>query len=304
MESDSYTVASDNINESVYIGLGQRDTVQSTNRRLVTCSLPPNEYADASESAIVKPPSSPSDGNSSSNMLYIVTTVICVSVILAVLLAFLVIRRSRRRKELFSSGPAIGKNHSDSPKTLAPLTVEVPQPIDDYDQQLLPSPDKLDMRSVYSDESSTSALTESHEYKERASRYGDLYGGNYGDGGMELLQNISNLSSKEDQIFDKVSSMLASGGDEADTGIAAIGAVSALVTGGSNDDSPDDLMPGFSSSPQNSPMSINNVDSLASENFDYSKVANSKEDDEEGRESPNVSPMPSIEEESVGGDEK
>ncbi|EJK69549.1 hypothetical protein THAOC_09181 [Thalassiosira oceanica] len=304
MESDTYTEASDNIVETVYIGPRQRGTVQSTSRRLVTCSLSPNEYTDASESAIVKPPS---EGNSSSNLLYIVTTVICVSVILALLLAFLAIRRSRRRKQLFSRGPEIDKNQPDSPKTQAPMIVEIPQPIDDYEQQLLPSPVKLDMRSICSDESSSaSALTESHEYKERASRYGDLYGGSYGDGGMELLQNISNLSSKEDQIFDKVSSMLANGRDEADPGgkvshIAAIGAMSKLVTEGSHDDSrvSDDLMPGFSSSPQNSYQSIDKVDSQASENFDYSMVANSN-DDEEGRESPNVSPMPSIEEESVG----
>ena len=215
------------------------------------------------------------------------------SVILAVLLAFLVIRRTRRRKQLFSSGPEMDENQPRSPKS-APMAVEVPQPIDDYDQQLLPSPDRIDMRSICSDESSTSALTESHEYKERANRYGELYGDNHGDGGMELLQNISNLSSKEDQIFDKVSSMI--GRDESG------GAMSKLVTEGSNDEShvSDDLMVGFSTSPQNSYQSINNVDSLASENFDYSMVANSKEDDEEGRESPNVSPMPSIEEESLG----
>ena len=117
------------------------------------------------------------------------------------------------------------------------------QPADTADVQLLPSPDKLDMRSVFSSEDGyiTEPETENHTFANRDSmnKYGNLYGGSYGNGVTPMKG-----ASVEDQV---ASNVVRSESEASDTpknsdqtrvsGLAAMGAASTLVTSYSGLDS-------------------------------------------------------------------
>jgi len=101
------------------------------------------------------------------------------------------VRRKRRNRRYFSDGP----NESNIAAQALEVDVEQP-PADPDDMQLLPSPDKMDMRSVFSSEQDVAELeTENYE-----SKYGGLYGGTYGDGGKDMLQTVQTAPTEDSQI--------------------------------------------------------------------------------------------------------
>lgn len=110
------------------------------------------------------------------------------------------IRRRKRRSQYFSDGPSDGDMGNNGSSSLAARAVLSSSPQRDPDDvQLLPSPDKLDMRSVYSEDMSTDCETENYTYdnydnKDAVSKYGNLYGGHYGNGGADVLKTLPSNS--------------------------------------------------------------------------------------------------------------
>mmetsp|Transcript_2169 Transcript_2169/g.4736 ORF Transcript_2169/g.4736 Transcript_2169/m.4736 type:complete len:162 (+) Transcript_2169:1209-1694(+) len=130
------------------------------------------------------------------------------------------------------------------PKSPAAREALSETPRDPDDVQLLPSTDKLDMRSIYSDEVSTDVETENYNDenfnrrdKEVASKYGNLYGA--GDGGAVIRHALSaKIARKDDLIVGNKSKdetlKVANGGGRSRTSggassLAAIGVASTLA---------------------------------------------------------------------------
>ena len=122
--------------------------------------------------------------------------------LLAIFLAVYV--RRKRRSRYFSDGPSddeagAGQNGQSAPPQAAFEDLRDPD-----DVQLLHSSDKWDMRSVYSEGTST-CDTENHTYEnynkakenDATSKYGQLYGGNYGNGGVDDMVGTQSVDTLE-----------------------------------------------------------------------------------------------------------
>ena len=182
--------------------------------------------------------------NDDGPLLAIGLSLLFVALAMAVVAA-LYVRRKKRNRRYFSDGPSDMNNNKSNAARNA-LTVNTDQPADTADVQLLPSPDKLDMRSVFSSEDGyiTEPETENHTFANRdsignANKYGNLYGGSYGNGVTPMKG-----ASVEDQV---ASNVVRSESEASDTpknsvqtrvsGLAAMGAASTLVTSYSGIDS-------------------------------------------------------------------
>eukprot|EP00571_Detonula_confervacea_P010900 CAMPEP_0172303724 /NCGR_PEP_ID=MMETSP1058-20130122/5235_1 /TAXON_ID=83371 /ORGANISM="Detonula confervacea, Strain CCMP 353" /LENGTH=700 /DNA_ID=CAMNT_0013014667 /DNA_START=128 /DNA_END=2230 /DNA_ORIENTATION=- len=127
----------------------------------------------------------------------------CIAFALAIALGVFI--RRKRRKQYFSEGPASSDNDMGN-QSLAAQAALTSDSNDLDDVQLLPSPDKLDMRSLYSEDMSTDVETENYNYgnqndiddKEATSKYGMLYGENYGDGGADIILQSLSTNATED----------------------------------------------------------------------------------------------------------
>jgi len=129
------------------------------------------------------------------------------------------VRRKRRNRRYFSDGP----NESNIAAQALEVDVEQP-PADPDDMQLLPSPDKMDMRSVFSSEQDVAELeTENYE-----SKYGDLYGGSYGDGGKDMLQTVQTAPTEDYTNIESTPTKETSNVSKY-SGLAAMGAASKFV---------------------------------------------------------------------------
>ena len=129
------------------------------------------------------------------------------------------VRRKRRNRRYFSDGP----NESNIAAQALEVDVEQP-PADPDDMQLLPSPDKMDMRSVFSSEQDVAELeTENYE-----SKYGDLYGGSYGDGGKDILQTVQTAPTEDYTNIESTPTKETSNVSKY-SGLAAMGAASTFV---------------------------------------------------------------------------
>ena len=129
------------------------------------------------------------------------------------------VRRKRRNRRYFSDGP----NESNIAAQALEVDVEQP-PADPDDMQLLPSPDKMDMRSVFSSEQDVAELeTENYE-----SKYGDLYGGSYGDGGKDMLQTVQTAPTEDYTNIESTPTKETSNVSKF-SGLAAMGAASTFV---------------------------------------------------------------------------
>ena len=129
------------------------------------------------------------------------------------------VRRKRRNRRYFSDGP----NESNIAAQALEVDVEQP-PADPDDMQLLPSPDKMDMRSVFSSEQDVNELeTENYE-----SKYGELYGGSYGDGGKDMLQTVQTAPTEDYTNIESTPTKETSNVSKY-SGLAAMGAASTFV---------------------------------------------------------------------------
>ena len=129
------------------------------------------------------------------------------------------VRRKRRNRRYFSDGP----NESNIAAQALEVDLEQP-PVDPDDMQLLPSPDKMDMRSVFSSEQDVAELeTENYE-----SKYGDLYGGSYGDGGKDMLQTVQTAPTEDYTNIESTPTKETSNVSKY-SGLAAMGAASTFV---------------------------------------------------------------------------
>ena len=130
------------------------------------------------------------------------------------------VRRKRRNRRYFSDGP----NESNIAAQALEVDVEQP-PVDPDDMQLLPSPDKMDMRSVFSSEQDVAELeTENYE-----SKYGDLYGGTYGDGGKDMMLQTVQTAPTEDYTNIESTPTKETSNVSKYSGLAAMGAASTFV---------------------------------------------------------------------------
>lgn len=225
-------------------GEGQSVAVDSS------AGLDPNGSSSSSSNASLEPNNGNDDGPP---LLAVGLSLFFIAFALAIILG-VYIRRKRRNKRFFSDGPDdMNNNNNTSLAAQAALSVDTAKPADPDDVQLLPSPDKLDMRSVYSSEDgeTTDVETENYTYgtttndKEATSKYGTLYGGYYGDGGLGINQSLTSAATEDYSDMNNNASR-ATGGDgntpkygnttsgSKMSGLAAMGVASTLVTTLSN----------------------------------------------------------------------
>ena len=226
-------------------GEGQSVAVDSS------AGLDPNGSSSSSSNASLEPNNGNDDGPP---LLAVGLSLFFIAFALATILG-VYIRRKRRNKRFFSDGPddMNNNNNNTSLAAQAALAVDTAKLADPDDVQLLPSPDKLDMRSVYSSEDgeTTDVETENYTYgtttndKEATSKYGTLYGGYYGDGGLGINQSLTSAATEDYSDMNNNASR-ATGGDgntpkygnttsgSKMSGLAAMGVASTLVTTLSN----------------------------------------------------------------------
>ena len=223
-------------------GEGQSVAVDSS------AGLDPNGSSSSSSNASLEPNNGNDDGPP---LLAVGLSLFFIAFALAIILG-VYIRRKRRNKRFFSDGPD-DMNNNTSLAAQAALAVDTAKPADPDDVQLLPSPDKLDMRSVYSSEDgeTTDVETENYTYgtttndKEATSKYGTLYGGYYGDGGLGINQSLTSAATEDYSDMNNNASRATAGDGNTPkygnttsgskmSGLAAMGVASTLVTTLSN----------------------------------------------------------------------
>ena len=216
-----------------------------------SAGLDPNGSSSSSSNASLEPNNGNDDGPP---LLAVGLSLFFIAFALATILG-VYIRRKRRNKRFFSDGPddMNNNNNNTSLAAQAALAVDTAKLADPDDVQLLPSPDKLDMRSVYSSEDgeTTDVETENYTYgtttndKEATSKYGTLYGGYYGDGGLGINQSLTSAATEDYSDMNNNASRATRGDGNTPkygnttsgskmSGLAAMGVASTLVTTLSN----------------------------------------------------------------------
>ena len=168
MVSDSYT--NEDVIKVVYVGKRTSDTTKDLEM----------DPAKEQEEALGSQYSKPSNGSP-----LIATGISLFFVAIAVAIILVMYNRRKRRRKYFSDGPddtTMGyPNHSSSLAAQAALADRQQQfaSKDPDDIQLLPSMDRIDMRSVYSSEGSTSMDAETENYTDgTVGKYNYMYDGN------------------------------------------------------------------------------------------------------------------------------
>ena len=254
MQSDAFVGGS--VVAAMYVGTRPEDVPQDNEQTIAgddNSGVAPGDgdsnIADVNLSAIegaqeaVVDPATPSQP-----LLAIGLVIVTLAAVLALALGVYV--RRRKRKQRCSDGP---EGHGAS---LAALSPSPPTPRDPDDVHLLQSPERMDLRSIHSCDGSTDVETECYAYegddnraREAASRYGDLYGGSFGDSGADVL---TTLSAETDDRTPRCANGRVGGG----SALAAMGTASTLAARSWASQPPDDQADPPGRSPPDSPADV------------------------------------------------
>jgi len=262
MQSDSYT--SDDVVKASYVGVREVDDGSSQDDGQSSGNTAGDDNGNANGVVADSPATgNPNidgaketdtgkvDSSSTTPLLAIGISIFLLASLLAIALA-VYMRKKRRRSHFYSDGPNanndMGNNNvGHRPNSVAAqAAMAEPPPRDPDDVHLLSSPDKFDMRSVYSEDMSTDVETENYTYEnyntdqqgEEKSHYGDVgaagvllrttslssltvdYGNNFAEGGSNKNNNGDTPKSGSSRTS------RASAG----SALAAMGVASTLVT--------------------------------------------------------------------------
>ena len=170
--------------------------------------------------------------------------------------------RRKRRSQYFTDGPNdMGNSNSLAAQAALANNDHQPEADPEDDIHLLPTHDKMDMRSVYSDETESYNYDDYQKNKEATtpSKYGNLTGGQYGDGGADIFNTLTSTTMDYgDQGENNENTTTKSGNGHvggAGSSLAAMGVASTLAARSYEAVSPTSSSDDTPTSPEEGPLS-------------------------------------------------